>query len=99
MEQQVVFLDALAQFNDLGFHAVEADTLVTILAKDERLAVLEFNDVVSPGPALGRLIPGTIIENVAVLVDLDERCSAMLGGSFKSGAEMLDVDIDGARHE
>jgi hypothetical protein len=47
VEQQVVFGDALAEFDHFGLEAVEADALVAVLAEDQRLAVLEFQHVVS----------------------------------------------------
>ena len=50
---------------------VQADALVSILAKDQRLAVLELHDVLAAGVFFGQVDPGAVIENVAVLQDLD----------------------------
>ena len=41
VEQQVVFVDAVAELDDFGVHAVQADALVAVLAEDQRLAVFE----------------------------------------------------------
>ena len=43
VEQQIVLGDALAEFHDFRIHAVEADTLVPILAENQRLAVFQFD--------------------------------------------------------
>ncbi len=49
-----------------------ADALVVVLAEDQRLAVLEVEDVVVLGLLVGHVGEGPVVEDVAVLVDLDE---------------------------
>ena len=57
VEQQVVRIDALAQLDDLRLGAVEADAFVLVLAKDQRLAMLQLDDRVELGVFVGRIVP------------------------------------------
>jgi hypothetical protein len=45
------------------------------------------------------IIECAIVEDVAVLVDLDKRNAFVLRSRFNHRAEMFDVDIDRARNE
>ena len=71
---QVGFRDpVLAERHDLELDPVHADAAVAVLAEDERLAVLEEDGVVVAHVLLGEGLPGAVVEDVAVLQDLDER--------------------------
>jgi hypothetical protein len=50
-----------------------ADALVAILAKNQRLPVLELYDVLAARVSLSKREPRAVIENVAILQDLYER--------------------------
>ena len=94
VEKQVVFGDALAKFDHLGFQAVEADALVAGFTEYERLTVLKLDGRVELGLAVLRVLPSTIIKNVTVLVNLDERGAVMFGGSLEGVGEVFDIGID-----
>jgi hypothetical protein len=49
--------------------------------------------------AVGEVIEGAVVEDVAVLVDLDERDALVLRPPASARSEMLDVDVDRARDE
>src|SRR3712207_8851874 len=49
----------------------QADGLVAVLAEDQRLAVFEVERVVGLGGLVGGVVVGAVVEDVAVLVDLD----------------------------
>ena len=44
---------------------------------------------------LGCIEPCLVIEDVAVLVDLDERGPFMVGGAFQDHGQVFDVHVDG----
>ena len=73
VDQQVVDRDAILEIDDFGIEPVQADALVAILAEDHRLAVLEIQNVVGLDALVGGVLEHAVVEDVAVLVDLDER--------------------------
>src|ERR1700754_2886579 len=100
MDQQIVFRDAvLADRNGFGMSAVHANALVALLAEDHRLAGFEIEYAVGTNSAFGEVVEGVVVEDVAVLVDLDERDALVPRGGLDYRAEMFDVDIDRARYE
>src|SRR5262249_164555 len=98
-EEKIIFGDALAELNDFRIHAVEANALVTVLAEDQRLAVDQLERGVGLGVALRGIFPGAVVEDVAVLVDLEKGGAGVLGGALERFAEVLDVDIDATGDE
>ena len=76
VEQQIVFGNPFAQLDDFGLQAVQTNALVAIFAKNQRLAMLQFQRRVRLGVAILGVFPGTVVEDVAVLIDLDERGAA-----------------------
>jgi hypothetical protein len=94
VEQQVILGDALTQLDDLGIHAVEANTLVAVLAEDQRLAVFQLDRGLGLGLAIGGVVERAVVEDIAVLVNLDERGTTVLGGALQHRAQVLDVCID-----
>ncbi len=67
--------------HDLGLLAVQADALVAVLAEDQRLAVLEDERACRPCVSFSVSVgEGAVVEDVAVLEDLDERRAAVLRG-------------------
>src|SRR2546422_5497561 len=74
--------------------AFHANALVAILAEDHWLAMFEIEHLVRSHAALGKIIERAVVEDVAVLIDLEERNAFVLRGSFDHRAEMLHVDVD-----
>ena len=79
----------MPELDDLEVKPVQADALVSILAEDERLAVLEMHDVFGAGVFFGQVLPGAIIEDVAVLKDLDVGRALMRRRLFQSVLQVL----------
>jgi hypothetical protein len=88
-----------AELDDLGERAAHADAAVAVLAEDHRLAVFEVEHVVGPHVAGGEGVEGVVVEDVAVLEDLDEGDALVAGRRLHHRAEVLDVDVDGAGDE
>jgi len=61
--------------------------------------VLEVEHAVGADGAFREVIEGAVVEDVAVLVDLDERDALVFRGGFNDLAEVFDVDVDRARDE
>src|SRR4029077_2326589 len=72
---------------------------VVILAEKKGLAVLQLEDVLAARVALSGIEPRTIIEDVAVLQNLDKRGAFMRGGMPQRVLEVLLEHIDGARNK
>src|SRR5205085_1884277 len=87
------------ELDDLGSEAVEADAAVPVLAEDERLAVLDVDHAVVAHVALLEGVKGAVVEDVAVLVDLEDRTAAVRGHALERRAEVLRVRVDRARDE
>src|SRR4029077_20549479 len=72
VDDEIGFGNAVAELDDfdvtVGF---AANAFVAILAEDERFAVLELHDVLAASVAFGERKPGAVVEDVAVLEDLD----------------------------
>jgi len=77
MEQQIVLSDFAIKINCLWSEPVQSNSL-RAAGVDERLAMLQFDS----GLVLGRfgfgVIPHTIVKDVAVLIDFDERRATVL---------------------
>src|SRR5215472_3784013 len=84
---------AVAKMHRLGAHPVHADAHVAILAEDERLAVLEHELMLGLEALVTDVVEGAVVEDVAVLQNLDERGAAMRVRPLEHLAEMLLLDI------
>src|SRR5262249_45095366 len=73
MHKQIIDADAIAQRHDLWVQAVQPDALVAIFAEDERLTMLQIKRVVGLDALVGGVLEDAVVENLAVLIDLDER--------------------------
>ena len=82
-----------------GCRPVEADALVAVLAEDHRLAVLEDEHPVLADLAVGEVAPRAVVEDVAVLEDLDERRALVAAGPLERVLEVLGVGVDRAGDE
>src|SRR5260370_41501844 len=99
MYDDVALADAVAVRDHLGLSPVHPESLVAVLAEDERLAVFEHQLMIGLDLLVADVVEGAVVENVAVLGDLDERRAAMPMSAFERIAEVLLLDIDGTRNE
>ncbi len=97
--KQIVFGDALAQLDDFRLQAMQADALLAIFAENERLAVLQVDDVIRFHFAVGSVEEGIAVEDVAVLINLDESSAFMMSGPFENARQVLDVHVHRAGDE
>ena len=67
--------------------------------EDERLAMLEDEGRLRARLAIFELGPDAVVEDRAVLEDLDERRALVLVGPPQDLLHVLRVDVDGAGHE
>ena len=74
------------------------DPALAVGAEPDRLAVLEADLVRGAALAADR-VEGAVVEDVAVLVDLDEGGAIVLGGGAQGRGEVLLLDVDGAGDE
>ena len=71
----------------------------TIGAEADRLAVLEGDEHVGPHLLAGDGLEGAVVEDVAVLEDLDERRALVVVGGPEGLDHVLAVEVVGAGHE
>src|SRR5436853_332452 len=80
-------------------HIVQANSAVVLLAVDQRFTMLDLDHLVVFDRAIGEHIKCPIIEDVAVLINLDKRDAFVTHCAFDHHLKMRDVRIDGASHE
>jgi hypothetical protein len=100
MKQEVVLADlSIGEIDHLHRKTIEPNPFVSVLSKDHRLAMLEFDrGVVASGFVLG-IAERSIIEHVAVLIDLDKARTAMVRRSLENCSEVFDVAVNGTGDE
>ena len=89
---------ASCKVHDHGCHAIELDALGAVRIH-ERLAVLHEERVERLGDFFGEDLEGTVVEYVAVLVDLHEAGAAVRIGLGEHLAQLLGVAVHGAGDE
>jgi len=95
MDQKVVFSDAtLTDRDDFRMSATHPNPFIALLTKNHRLAVLEIQNLIGTNCALRKVIKGVIVEDVAVLIDLDEGNAFVLGSRFNYLTEMFDIYVN-----
>ena len=99
VDEQIFFGDAVAELDDFEIEAVQADALVAILAEDERLAVFELDDVLAARVFFGERFPRVIVEDVAVLQNLDVRGALVRGRFLQRVLQVLLENVHRARDE
>src|SRR3954468_20804238 len=77
----------------------EPDTLLQVGPEPDRLALLEADDGAVARLRLLQHVESAVIEDVAVLQDLDEGGTAMLARSAQHRGQVLAVRVDGAGNE
>ena len=92
--------DAVGELDDFEVTVgLAADALVAVLAENHRLAVFQLEDVFAAGIALGQVEPRAIVEDVAVLQNLDVGGTFVRGGVSQGVLQVALEDVDGARDE
>ena len=62
---------------------IQADVPLVSSEPHERLAMFEVKHIVGLDPLVGRVLEDAVIEDLAILVDLDERGPLVGGGSLQ----------------
>ena len=78
---------------------VESEPLLIFRSEQHRLAVLQPDLCLSSGLLLAELVKCTVVEHVAVLINLRERGARVAGGALEHVSQMLGFHINGARHK
>ena len=99
VDQQIALGDSVAELHDFEIEAVLADALVAVLAEDQRLAVFELDDMFLTIFFFRHAEPCAVIEDVAILEDLDVGRAFVGGGFFQGVLQVLLEDVDRARDE
>src|SRR3984893_15984130 len=96
MHQEVIHADAIAQRNNFRIQPVQPDALVAIFPEDKRLTMFKVMSILGFDRLVGGVFKDGIIEDFAVLIDLDKSRPLMSRGALQDFREMMNVDIDGA---
>ena len=74
VNNEIVLGDAVAKLHrfDVAI-GLAANAFITVLAVDERLTVLELEDMLAAGILLSQREPRAIVEDITVLQNLDKR--------------------------
>ena len=82
-----------------GRKFLQPDAPVSVATEDERLAVLEHQRVVGLGGLVGDVAEGAVVEDVAVLEDLDEGRPFVGVCALDDLLQVLGLDVDAAGDE
>src|SRR5574340_77130 len=96
MNEQVRLADAVAERDDLQRVAPQADSLVAVLPEDQWLAVFEHELMIGFDILVGEMGEGAVVEDVAVLEDLDEGGAGVLIRTPNHLLQMFGFDVDTA---
>src|SRR4029077_17101100 len=100
VNDQIRLSDAVAEMDDLDVAvSFPADTLVTVLAKYHRFAMLELKDVFAAGIAIRQRKPRAVIEDVAILQYLHVSRTPVCSGVFQRFFQVALKDVDGPSYE
>src|SRR5229473_4622096 len=99
MHHEILLRDAVAELHDLGPLPVHPNTLLAILAEDQRLAMLEHQLMIGLDLLVRHIVESAVIENIAVLQNLDERGPTMGMRALEHLALMLLLDVHRAGDE
>ncbi len=97
--EKILLGDAVAELDDFEVEAVQANALVAILAEDQRLAVLELNDVLAARVFFRDVRPRAVVEDIAILQNFHVRRALVGRGFFQRVLQVLLEDVDRARDE
>src|SRR5205085_3889109 len=101
VDEAVRFVQArlAPQLNHFGERPLHADAFVAVLAEDHRTPVLKIQNAFGSRGAFGEGVERAVVEDVAVLVDLDEGDALVAGRRLDDRPEVFDVNVYGARDE
>src|SRR2546422_4222160 len=97
VHQQILFRDAVPELHNLELEALQADAFFAVFPEDERLAVFQLNHLLAARVFVREVFPGAVVEDVAILEDLDVRGASMRGGLAQRFLQVLLEDVAGAR--
>ena len=81
--------------DDLGpVSLVDTDPLVAVGSEDERLAVLQVDEIFGLLVLLRGIEKRAGVEDIAVLVDFDERGPFVTGGPLQNHSQVPNVNVD-----
>ena len=99
VNEQVALGDSVAKLDDFEVEAVHADALIAILAEDQRFAVFELDNVLAARVFFRDRIPGVVIEDIAVLQNLNVSRALVRGGLPQCFFQVLLENVHRARDE
>ncbi len=74
----------------------EDNAFVIVFSEDKRLAVLQNQAMIVANTLVSGIREGAVVEDSAILVDLNEGCALMQGGAVQHHAQVCVVDVDAA---
>ena len=80
VDDKFILRDTVAEMDNFWCQTVHAQAHVLVFAKDHRLTMFESKNIIVLDLAVGDVIPGIIIEDQAVLEDLDKGGALVIGG-------------------
>ena len=83
----------LPETDDLRREALEADPQVAVLAKEERSAMLQVQSMFRFDGLVGDIIKDAVVENFAVLINLDESRALVVRRPAQYFGEMVNIDV------
>ena len=99
MDHAVTLGELATELDHLELAVGETNATIPIRPEDDRLAMNAFNRVLRAAVLLGCVEPHLVIEDVAVLVDLDETRAPVGRTTLHEGGEVLGIDVDPAGDE
>ncbi len=101
VDEQIFFGEAvaIAEMNDFEIEAVHADAFVAIFSEDQRLAVLEVDDLLAASVFFGKRFPCAVVEDIAILQNFDVGGALVSGGFLEDFFKVLLKDVYSAGDE
>src|ERR1700677_4199095 len=96
---QIIRADASAEIHYRRPETFQADALVPLCAEDQRLALFEEQGLDGLAAFFGKDFESAVIENIAVLIDLEERRALMPMAAQQHLLKMLGVPVHAAGYK
>lgn len=93
MHPQIICAGIFSQLNDHRPEAVQFDAFVALCAKDQGLALLQEEGIIGFGRLLSEHFKNAIIEDIAVLIDLQEGRTLVLMAADKRFLQVLGIAV------
>jgi len=95
----VVFADAIPQLDDDGPEPIETDAFFALRAENERLPLFEKKGLHGFGPFFGEDLKSPVIEDIAVLIDLQEAGAFMCMTAEQHLLKMFGIAVHAPGYE